>query len=243
MPLSATAPKVHGPVLINSAYKPNDRGRVVKRRYTYFPAGRTAFVVQCTSPPDSWAAVLNDFDALLLTLVPGNGTTIRDHTGDPALFETLRDRLPTLLGSWPTEWRCSGTVIGVAKQGAAGDRSLEIKLAFRREDIKRIYEATELMFWAMKQRKSQDGELPDRLKNASASNADFMKFVGQVWGYVYGEASANEPLIESFSVIIADATGTRVGAVSVSKEDASAILAGKVSGEDHAGVASRYAFE
>ncbi len=243
--LKMAAPKVNGRVLINSAYKLTDTGAFVQRRYTYFLAGRTAFVVQCTAPPARWAAVQDDFDAILASLKPGEITAKKETVGDSAAVETLKKGVPILVGSWPAAWDCSAKAIGITNNVASGKRTLEITLAFRRGDIGRVYDATKRLFGMMKAGKSDDelDKLPADVKDAAAGSGEFIKNVGQVWGYAYGQVLNCSPPIERYRIIVTDFAGRQSGSVSVSKEDASAILTGKVSASDAQRVASMYVFE
>jgi len=244
-PLRAAEPKVRGRVLINRAYKLTDTGAAVQRRYTYFLTGRTAFVVQCTAPPARWAAVQDDFDAMLASLRPGGITVKKETVRDAAALEKLKRGVPVLVGSWPAVWECSAKAIGISDKGADGKRALEITLAFQRTDIGRVYGATKLLFGMMKAGKSDDelNKLPNDVKEAAASSGAFIKNVGQVWGYAYGEVLNCDPPIERYRIIITNSAGRQVGSVSVSKEDASAILTGKVTASDGQRVARMYVFE
>jgi hypothetical protein len=239
--LRAAEPKVHGRVLINSAYKLTDGGAVVQRRYTYFLAGRTAFVVQCTAPPARWAAVEGDFDAMLASLAPGGVAPRRETVGDAAAVEKLKKGVPVLVASWPAAWQCSSTAVRIADKAGSGRRTLEITLAFQRRDIRRVYDATKLLFGMIKAGKSDNefNNLPGDIKEAGASSGEFIKYVGQVWGYAYGEVMN----VERYRIIVTDSAGRQAGAVSVSKGDASAILSGKVTASDAQRVAGMYVFE
>ena len=238
-------PQVHGRILINAAYTLKDSGSLVERRYTYFFFEHTAFVVQCTAPPEEWASVLHDFDAFVLSLTPRSGQAEGLHTSDNELLINLRKRAPALVASWPPGWRCSVTDIAISNVSQPADRSLYVSLSFNRSDIGSIYRATKAMFTAMRQGEGQDPlhtVAPDS-QSTSDSSAEFISLVGQVWGYAYGEAFDNDPPVGRFRVIIEDANKQRVGAITISKTDASILLSGKVNANDRHRISSLYAFE
>lgn len=242
--LKVAVPVVQGRVLVNSAYKLTDGGALVQRRYTYFMAGRTAFVVQCTAPPASWAAVQGEFDAMLASLNPGGTAAKQEIIGDAAAVQTLKDGVPVLVDSWPSAWRCSAKAVRIAGEVAGEKRELQITLAFQRSDIGRVYDATKMLFGMTKAGKGDElDKLPGELQEAAASSSDFVKNVGQVWGYAYSVVLNCDPPIERYRIIVADSAGRRVGSVTVSAEDASAILTGKVTASDPERVASMYEFE
>ena len=64
-----------------------------------------------------------------------------------------------------------------------------------------------------------------------------------MWGYAYGEAFDNDPPVGRFRVIIEDANKQRVGAITISKTDASILLSGKVNANDRHRISSLYAFK
>jgi hypothetical protein len=243
--LRVAEPKVQGRVLINRAYKLTDSGAVVQRRYTYFLAGRTAFVVQCTAPPGRWTAVQNDFDEMLASLTAGGVPAKKGPLSDAAAVETLKKRVPNLVGSWPAGWECFAREIIITNRTAGGARTLEITLAFQRSDIRRVYDATKQVFGMLKAGKSDEelNSLPSDVREAAANSGTFIKYVGQVWGYAYGEVLDCRPPIERYRIVVADSAGRRAGSVSVAKDDASAILTGKVTASDARRVSGMYVFE
>jgi hypothetical protein len=243
--LRVAVPKVQGRVLINSAYKLTDSGATVQRRYTYFLADRTAFVVQCSAPPAQWTTVQGDFDKMLASLEPGAATVEKKSVTDAAAIEKVRKGVPILLGSWPAAWECSTKAVNISSGAQGRKRSLEITLAFKRSDIGRVYGASKLLFEMLKAGKSDEelNKLPNPVKEAAASSGPFIKYIGQVWGYAYGEVLRCNPPIERYRTIVADSAGRQVGSVSVSKEDASAILTGKVTASDGARLARLYVFD
>ena len=243
--INVAVPKVQGRVLISSAYRLTDSGAVVQRRYTYFLAGRTAFVVQCTAPPARWVAVLDEFDAMLASLKPGGVVPQKETVRDAEAVEKLKKGVAVLLGSWPAAWECSAKAIGIADKPVGGKRTLEIALTFQRSDVGRVYDATKRLFGMIKAGKSDDelNKLPNDVREAAVSSGAFIKNVGQVWGYAYGEVLNCDPPIGRYRIIVTDSAGRQVGSVSVSTEDASAILSGKVKASDAQKVASMYVFE
>ncbi len=243
--LSMPPPQVHGRMLINAAYTLSDDGSRVERRYSYFFVEHTAFVVRCTAPPEEWASVQHDFDAFVFSLVPSREQSEGRRTSDNELLTNLRNRTPALVASWPSEWHCGVTQIDIVNGNQPAGRSLQIALSFKRQDIGDIYRATKAAFLSMK--RGENGgpshALPPGRQNDVETSAEFVNFVGQVWGYAYGEAFGNALPINEFRVIIEDAGGQRIGSVSISKTDAAAILSGKLTPEDSARISTLYVFE
>jgi hypothetical protein len=243
--LSTPPPQVHGRMLINATYKLSDNGSLVERRYSYFFVEHTAFVVQCTAPPEAWASVQHDFDAFTFSLAPSREQSAKPRTSDTELLTNLRNRTPALVASWPSEWRCSVTQIDIVNRNQSAGRSLQIALSFHREDVGDIYRATKAAFLSMKRGENEGPShaLPPGRQNDVETSAEFVNFVGQVWGYAYGEAFGNALPIDEFRVIIEDTGGQRIGSVSISKTDAAAILSGKLTPEDSARISTLYVFE
>jgi hypothetical protein len=228
--LSAEKPAVDGRMIFNRAYKVTDNGVVVKRRFTYFLAGRNAFVVQCTAPFARWTDVQDDFDAMLASLKPTGNAVEMEAAGDAEVIEKLKKSMPALLSSWPYAWSCSARIIGISGGAAGGDRTLEITLTFQRSDIGRVYDTTKLLFGMMKAGKGDDdlNRLPDDVKRTAAHSMSFVKFVGQIWGFAHSEASKCARPVARYVINITGSSGKKAGSISVSKEDASAILHGSV---------------
>ena len=88
-------PKVTGKIVIHAIYDFTDGGMPLRRRYTYFFAGTTAFAVQCTAPLARWAAVLADFDAILASLKPGGSPLVHEKQSD----QSVRARYKTHRGT------------------------------------------------------------------------------------------------------------------------------------------------
>jgi len=240
-PLSAVSPKVDGRILINGIYELTDSGVKVRRRYTYFLSGRTAFVVQCNAPPSQWPTVLNDFDSILASLKPGGSTPKTEIKSDDSAKAELNRNLPTLLASFPSQWACSLSDVYISPT----KRTLEIRLAFNRSDIKDIYKGTKLLFGMIKAGKSDAdlNNIPRELRAPASQSSEFIKYVGQVWGLASGYVANCNPPIKQYMVSILDGKRQKIGSVSISREDGSAILTGKVTASEGKRVAGMYVFE
>lgn len=239
-------PKVNGTILVNAAYELTDGGTKVRRRYTYFLADSTAFVVQCSAPPGQWARVSTDFDAMLASLQPGSSSPEAEAKSDESAEAELQRNLPTLLGSFPRDWRCSLSKVAITPGSPKAERSLEIALSFDRRDIGDIYKATRTVFGMVKAGKTDAdlNRLPADTQKAASNSGEFIKYVGQVWGYAGGYVAAScTPPVERYRIYILDSKGKRVGSVSISRVDGSAILTGKVSASEGQRVVGMYVFE
>ena len=243
--VAGTIPKVTGRILVNGEYKLTDDGKKVRCRYTYFLSGRTAFVVQCSAPPDRWAGVLTDFDNMLASLQPGGSATEKETKSDEAAKAELKRNIPTLLGSFPTQWRSSFSDVTITPSSAKDKRTLVIALSFARTDIAEIYSATKTVFGMMKAGKKDSdlNRLPPQTQRAAGSSGEFVKYVGQVWGLAWGYVANCSPAIERYTLPILDSKGHRLGSISISREDGAAILTGKVTASDAQRVAGMYVFE
>lgn len=240
-----TVPKVGGKILISRTYELTDDGQKVRRRYTYFLAGRTAFAVQCSASPTQWASVLIDFDAMLASLKPGGSSSETQTKSDAWAMADLKQKLSTLLGSFPSRWNCSLSEAAIISSLPEDKRTLEIALSFDRPDIGEIYKATKTVFGMIKAGKSDSdlNSLPAETLRAASNSAEFVKYVGQVWGMAWGSVSNCHPAIERYRLPILDSNGRRIGAMSISREDGSAVLTGKITASDAQKVASMYVFE
>jgi len=238
-------PKVAGKILVNGTYELTDDGKKVRRRYTYFLAGRKAFVVQCSAPPSQWQAALADFDTMLASLQPSGYSAEKQTKSDDSARTELKRNLPTLLGSFPAQWTCSLSDVSITPGTATAKRTLEIKLIFDRSDIGDIYRATKQLFGMMKAGKTDVdlNSLPVEIRPSASYSGEFIKYVGQVWGLAWGYVANCNPPIERYKLPILNSKGQRVGSVSISREDGSAILGGKVTVSDAARVAGMYVFE
>jgi hypothetical protein len=243
--IAGTVPKVSGRILVNGDYELTDDGKKVRRRYTYFLSGRTAFVVQCGAPPVGWATVLTDFDTMLASLEPGGSTTEKETKSDEAAKAELKRSIPTLLGSFPSHWRCSLSDVTIIPSSPKDKRTLVIALSFARTDIAEIYNAPKTVFRMMKAGKTDSdlNRLPPQTQRAAGSSGEFVKYVGQVWGAAWGYVANCSPAIERYTLPILDSKGQRVGSISISREDGAAILTGKVTASDAQRVAGMYVFE
>lgn len=238
-------PRVEGRILINGTYELTDNGAKVRRRYTYFLSGRTAFVVQCSVSPSEWTVVLSDFDNILASLKTSGSAPQKEKVSDDSAQAKLKTNLPTLLGSFPSGWMCSLKDVSISTGSASAKRTLEIKIAFERGDIQDIYKATKLMFEMMSAGKT-DADLnaiPDGLRAAASNSSEFIKYVGQVWGCAYGYIVDCEPPIEQYRVSILDSSGLKIGHVSISREDGIAILSGKVTADEARRITGMYKFD
>jgi len=244
--VAGAVPKVSGKILVNGTYELTDDGKKMRRRYTYFLGGRTAFVVQCSAPPPQWQIALSDFDIMLVSLQPGGSSPKAETKSDESAKVEIKRGLPILLESIPAQWTCSVSDVSITPGTPTAKRTLEIGLSFDRSDIGDIYKATKLLFGMMKTGKT-DADLkniPSTLQSAALRSDEFIEYVGQVWGYAGGYVAAScDPPIERYKVSIIGSSGARIGSISISREDGSAILSGKVTTSDVERVAGMYVFE
>ena len=243
--LAGAVPKVSGSILVNGDYELTDNGTKVRRRYTYFLSGRTAFVVQCSAPPAQWASVLTDFDTMLASLQPGGSTTEKETKSDEAAKAELKRNLPTLLSSFPSQWRCSLSDVTIIPSSAEDKKTLVIVLSFVRTGIAEIYYATKTIFGMVRAGKTDSdlNRLPPQTQRVAGSSGEFVKYVGQVWGAAWGYVANCSPAIERYKLPVLDSKGQKVGSISISREDGAAILTGKVTASDAQRVAGMYVFE
>lgn len=244
--VAGETPKVGGKILVNATYELTDGGTRVRRRYTYFLADRTAFVVQCSAPPAQWASALTDFDAMLASLQPGGATPEGGRKSDESAEAELKQGVPVLLASFPPPWTCRLDGVTITPRSSKTRRTLEITLSFERSDIGEIYKATETAFGMIKAGKTDSdlNSLPAGIQRAAANSGAFIKYVGQIWGYAGGYVAAScSPPIERYRIYILDSKNQRIGSVSISREDGSAILTGKVSVSEGRTLAGMYVFE
>jgi len=238
-------PKVEGRILINGTYELTDNGAKVRRRYTYFLSGRTAFVVQCSASPSEWANALGEFDEIISTLTPSGSAPVQEKISDDSAVAKLKSDLPTLIASFPSGWACSLHDVSISKASADANRTLEVKIAFARSDIQDIYKAAKLIFTTIAEGKA-DNDLnfvPAELRGAASNSGDFIKYVGQVWGFASGFITNCQPPIEQYRVAIFDSNGMKIGTVSISMEDGIAILSGKVTADEARRIAGMYKFD
>ena len=243
--VEGSVPKVSGRVLINGEYELTDDGKKVRRRYTYFFAGKTAFVVQCSAVPRQWASVLIDFDTMLASLQPGGSTAEKETKSDNEAKAELKRNLPTLLDSFPSQWRCSLSDVTITPSFSKDKRALVIALSFARTNIAEIYNATKTVFGMVKAGGSDSdlNSLSPETQMAARSSSEFIKYVGQVWGLAWSYVANCSPAIERYKLPILNSKGQRIGSISISREDGSTILTGKVTAADAQRVASMYVFE
>jgi len=245
-PVNSEVPQVNGKILINASYDLTDGGEKVRRRYTYFLSDRTAFIVQCSTPPTQWATALGDFDKIVSSLKPGSEKSQIAPKSDQAAVADLKRLLPTLVHSFPSQWACSLNDVGITPNSARAKRTMEIKIAFNRSDAKDIYNATKSLFGMIKQGKTDaelNSSIPAGLQSAASNSGEFIKYIGQDWGAASGYVAGCNPVIEYYTVAIVDPGGKRIGSVTVSRDDASAILSGKVTPADGRRIAGMYQFE
>jgi len=144
----APAFKVAGRTLVNAAYDVTEAGLPVRKSYTYFLAGRTVMVVQCTAPREQWAEASGEFGSILATLRAVDGER-QPKLSDAAALERLRKRLPALASIVPAEWACEIRDVAILRppSGPEGG-TLSIRVAFRRGDIGEVYESAKVLFTA-----------------------------------------------------------------------------------------------
>jgi len=243
--VAGAVPKVDGRIVVNGTYELTDDGKKVRRRYTYFLSGKTAFVVQCSASPTKWTSALTDFDTMIASLQPNSLYPETQKTSDESARAQLKRNIPTLLGSFQGQWRCSLSNVAIASNSSKDKRTLEIALSFARSDIGEIYKATKTVFGMIKAGKpySDLSSLPAETQRAAPNSGEFIKYVGQVWGVAWGCVANCNPAIERYRIPILNSQGQRVGSISISREDGAAILTHKVTASDAQRVAGMYVFE
>lgn len=244
-PLNGESPKVNGIILINGDYELTDGGIKLHRRYTYFFSGRTAFVVQCSAPPSLWTEALGDFNELLLSLNPAGSDSPKAVASDDLAITELQGNVRTLLSTFPVRWMCSLTGASFTSVAPAKGRALVLGISFDRKDIADIYRATAHLFAMIK---AGDPDLnlekvPVELRSAASNSAEFIKYVGQIWGLASNHVADCSPAVGRYLVLIFDSKGQEVGSIGISREDAAMILSGKLSVADAAKLARMYVFE
>jgi hypothetical protein len=88
-----------------------------------------------------------------------------------------------------------------------------------------------------------NSSIPAGLKSAASNSVEFIKYVGQVWGAASGYVAGCNPPIEYYTIAIVDPGSKRIGSVTVSRDDATAILSGKVTPADGRRIAGMFQFE
>ena len=239
--VDSIAPAISGKLIINMAYELTENGKRLRRRYTYFIADRTAFVVIGSAAPEDWDTALQEIDALIASLRPGNAPVITTITDDTATAN-LKQHIPTLLLSWPNNWYAKLGRIAISGPPDSAARNLEIQLIFLRPDIRSIYENTKLIFEQIKQGTPEE-QIDARYKNAIPDSLKFIHYIGQVWGAAWSTVWKCEPPLDRFHVQITDHDRKHIGAVAISREDGQAIISGKVAVTETRRVAAMYHFK
>ena len=238
-------PNVGGKIMFNAAYETAEGGAELRRRYTYFIASRTAFVVQCIAPSAQWNDVSSEFDAILLSLKPGVEAAKTAVVADPAAVAAVKVKTATLVTTFPQPWSCTVTNVAISGRPPKGKRTLEISAAFDHKDIGEIYALAKQLFSLASQGKGEAelAGLPDAQKRLAPQIGPFLKYVGQLYGVSFGDVAACRPPIERFRVSILDSSRKRMGAIGISREDLTAILTGKVTANEPQRVARMYTFD
>ena len=245
--LKTPSVRVPGVIIINKMYDLTDQGTKLRRRYTYFVAGETAFVSTSNVSPDQWEEVVADFDRILAGIKPAAKPQAEKIT-DKAATEVLKTRLPALAASFPAQWACSVKDISIVRTPATKSPSkLVITLEWQRSDIATIYKAVKAAFEMMREGKMSDEDfrnVPAELRNIPAKHASgYMYHVGQTWGCAWGVVANLRSPIDAIRIVTLDSDGKRVGSMTVSAQDASDMVLGKVDPSDQRQVARIYQFE
>jgi hypothetical protein len=228
--------RVNGRILVNVAYDVTEAGSPVRKSYTYFLAGRTAMVVQCTAPRERWAEASGEFASILATLRAVSGEK-QQKLSDTAAVENLRKRLPALASSLSAEWASEIRDVAIVRTPSGpGGGTLSISVAFRRGDIGEVYGSAKVLFSAMASGQSE-AERPQR-----GDVSGLMKYVGELWGMAWGVVANCERPVGRFQIVI-EGAARRMGAISLSTEDGVAVLSGKITSSDQTRVGKMYRFE
>ena len=239
--VESSSPGVTGKIIINMAYELTNSGKPLKRRYTYFIADRTAFVVQSSATPDDWESALPELDKMIASLVPGNAP-VADTISDDTAVASLKQHIPTLLLSWPRHWYAEMATIEISTPPDSSLRNLEVTLVFIRRDIGPIYENTKLIFEHIKQGTPEE-EIDAHFKDAIPDSLKFIHYIGQVWGAAWSTVWKCEPPLDKFQINIADFDRQQLGAVTINREDGQAIISGEIAVSETRRVAAMYHFE
>lgn len=243
--VSTDIPKVGGKIVFNGMYELTDNGTKVRRRYTYFLSGQTAFVVLCSTPSSEWIHVSREFDAMISTLSPSSSSPVRDTISPDSAVAQLKSTLPMLFASFPSDWMCSLRGVSISHSSFNARRTLEVALAFSRSDIRDIYQAAKLTFVAMAEGRADEGWhfMPTELRKSASESVDLAHYLGQVWGYAFGVAANCQPPIGQYRMTLHDSTGGKIGSLSISSEDCGAILSGKVTADEPRRLGTMYKFD
>jgi hypothetical protein len=228
-------------MILNMAYHLKDNAKRLKRRYTYFIIDRTAFVVQCSAAPEDWQTALPEFNQMIGSLAPGNAR-LADAVSDEAAVESLQQKLPRLLLSWPSAWNAELGPIQITPSTGSSSRNLHVSLVFVRRDIGAIYEYTRVIFEQLKQGTPEE-KIDAQFKDAIPDSLNFIHYVGQVWGAAWSIVWKCDPPLDQFRINIVDFDRKPVGAVTINREDGQAIISGKIDVAETRRVAAMYRFE
>ncbi len=218
--IQAPAPPVSGTLIFNGNYEYTVFGEKVRSRITVFLSGRTSFGVQCDAPSAQWVNVLADCDAMLSSLQPGDSPPQAETKSDELAETELAYMLPSLLSSWPSEWNASLHHVKITPGSLQDKRTIEIALSFERPDIGKSYTAAKTVFGMMREGASLNKLPVDTRQRVE----EFLQYVGQVLGTAYSLEANSSPAIEQYKLVVLDAEGQQVGAVSISREDLLTIM-------------------
>jgi hypothetical protein len=246
-PLKTPAVSVEGEIILNRMYDLTDGGLRVRRRYTYLLAERTAFIIQCTTPSGYWKEAVNDFDIMLVSIKPKAYLPEKKISDNEAL-SNLKSNLPTLVGSFPTQWACSIVKVKIVRLPSKESKgTLEITVAWDRRDITKIYNAVKILYRMMAEGKTGEldfEKLPDDVKEVSPDQyAGFMNHLGQIAGCAFANLANCESPIDRFKVVVLDSKNRKAGAVSISRKDLAYIFTSKLTEADEQRIARMFVFE
>ncbi|MFH0981302.1 MAG: hypothetical protein V2A79_07175 [Planctomycetota bacterium] len=156
-----------------------------------------------------------------------------------AVLFRAHSNLSTLVDSFPAEWACS-----LSKVQSQSPGHLEMRLAFGRSDINDYYRATKLLFAQLKLGGPVDlNGFPSELQSTLLGGGGYLlECVAQVLTSAFGCVADCHPPIERYMVSILDSKGQKIGSVSISREDLSALKDG-VTPADGQRVGAIYVFE
>ena len=241
--VDVSTPDITGRLVANAGYDLTHGGVRIRRRYTCFVAAGTTFVVESSAPRADWMAKLREIDSVVAGFAP-RARGLKP-VGDLEASLNIQERLSTLMELWQPPWKCSVQRVTIATEALRGKRTCETVIAFDRADMSGIYDATEWVYSMYRAGKSDIGfdDVPYKLRAAATESSLCMYFVGQVWGAAYGIANQCKPPVDQYRVVIYDPKNRKVGSITISREAAADVLAGKINADQVTRFAAVYAFE
>jgi hypothetical protein len=227
--------KPDGKVIMNLAYDLSDQGKSYRRRYMYILNQQTALVVMCDAPPAQFAQADEDFRPMLCSLRQSG----EPQTGPVPLasaVDAAKNGVSTMVNAYPSDWQCA--IVDVRTTNAGGKTTLEVGVAFARPDVGEIFKACKIVMTAL-----GNGDPEPQVSVSAQDGGAFMQYVGQIWGCVYSFIAQTTPPVDEITIVIMNASRTKVGTLSVLRTDAEKILSGQLNDSDSKAFGKALRFE